>query len=326
MGITEPKMVSDARKTGRSRSIPSEIGIFLLNMLIVMVVTSILITIPSAIAVLTSEELRLAMECFWNFDIEGAMLILDGLEEPWWLTAASLMLCAVEILTAVIYCTCIEKRSITTMGVTRTHIFGEYFSGFFVGAIMFAAVIGFNLLLGGASFEGVSLTAAAVPMIIVMLLGFIIQGAGEEFLFRGYLLVSMARREKMAAAIFWSSFIFGIMHVMNPGISVIAMINLILFGVFAAIYFLKRGNIWGVCAMHSAWNFVQGNVFGLPVSGTNAEGSVFEFSLVKEKAVISGGDFGPEGGLVTTVVLLIAIGVVLCLRNKDLGQTEEAAD
>ena len=131
---------------------------------------------------------------------------------------------------------------------------------------------------------------------------------------RGYFFVSTASCGSVPVAIFVSSGLFAAMHVGNSGVSAIALLNVFLFGVFAAIYFLKRGSIWGVCAIHSIWNFTQANVFGCNVSGLVMNTSIF--STVGNGGAWSGGEFGPEGGLGTTVVLAIAIIIVTSLKNK----------
>ena len=61
----------------------------------------------------------------------------------------------------------------------------------------------------------------------------------------------------------------------------LAFINLTLFGVFASLYFIKRGSIWGIGAFHSIWNLVQGNFWGLSVSGGATECSVFRTTMVE---------------------------------------------
>lgn len=60
-----------------------------------------------------------------------------------------------------------------------------------------------------------------------------------------------------------NSIVFALLHMANTGISLLALLNLFLFGVFMSVYMVRRGNLWGACAIHAVWNFVQGNVFGL---------------------------------------------------------------
>ena len=79
---------------------------------------------------------------------------------------------------------------------------------------------------------------------------------------------------------------------------------------------IRTSNIWGVCAIHSIWNFVQGNVFGCFVSGMNIENSLFVSDANLTRSLTNGGEFGPEGGVAVTLVLVVAIMLVVYLPQK----------
>ena len=163
-------------------------------------------------------------------------------------------------------------------------------------------------------------------MIVIFFIAFILQGMGEEALFRGYLLTTLARRTHIWSAIIISSIMFSLFHIGNASFSIIAFINIFLFGVFASVFMLKRGSIWAVGAIHTVWNFVQGNVFGFNVSGNPKFETVFETAQANHGWVLHGGDFGPEGGLGVTVVLLVAILFALLLPTKKSEYVEVKKD
>ena len=139
-------------------------------------------------------------------------------------------------------------------------------------------------------------------------------------------MVSLARRSNIALAIALSSIAFGCAHLGNPGVNVLPIINICIFGVFEGIYILKRGNIWGACAIHSLWNFIQGNFYGISVSGLGESESVFKMSSVAEKSLINGGSFGLEGGLAVTVVLAISIAALCITKTKESEIAEESEE
>ena len=64
------------------------------------------------------------------------------------------------------------------------------------------------------------------------------------------------------------------------------------------------------------WNFVQGNFYGIPVSGLEMSDSVFTTTINEELELINGGTFGAEGGLATTIVMLLCIGGLLLYMKK----------
>jgi hypothetical protein len=144
-----------------------------------------------------------------------------------------------------------------------------------------------------------------------------VQGMAEEVLCRGYFLSSYARRYPVYAAVIANSLFFASLHLLNPGITPLAFVNLTLFGVLASLYFIRRGSIWGIGAFHSIWNLVQGNFYGIQVSGMPLGNSLFATESVAGKTLANGGSFGMEGSLVCTVVYLAGIIFLLTRKNKE---------
>lgn len=131
--------------------------------------------------------------------------------------------------------------------------------------------------------------------------------AAEEVLIRGWALPVIGARYKPWVGLLVSSLIFSLLHGLNPGLSTIALVNLALFGVFAGLYAIREGSLWGICAIHSVWNWVQG-IFGFRLAEPKRAAALFEFD---ESGAdwLTGGPFGPEGGLAVTIVLMISIGL-----------------
>ena len=87
---------------------------------------------------------------------------------------------------------------------------------------------------------------------------------------------------------------------------------------FASFYMISTGDIWGVCGIHSMWNFMQGNFYGISVSGTGDTESVFRTTANTPHAWLSGGEFGIEGSIFTTLVLTAGIVITfLKIRKND---------
>ena len=99
--------------------------------------------------------------------------------------------------------------------------------------------------------------------------------------------------------------LFAVAHQQALG-SPVALLNLVLFAVLAALWALRQGSLWGVIGFHAAWNWVQGNVAGIAVSGNEAPGGALVRLVPDGPAALSGGAFGAEGSLVVTAVLLTA--------------------
>ncbi len=232
---------------------------------------------------------------------------------PWWLVLVSLIASGALIAGAIIYCKVFEKRKIATLGLRKSNIALEYGVGAVIGLAMYSLTFLIAFLTGAVTFEG---GASFSFPIVLFLIGFIIQGASEEILIRGYLMTSVARDYKVFLAVFFSSAVFSLIHMSNSGVSVLALINIFLFGVFEGIYVLKRGDIWGACAIHSMWNFAQGNIFGSNVSGMASMPSIFNTIATPNMTAANGGAFGLEGGFACTIVIVVAIGALMLIPPK----------
>ena len=227
-----------------------------------------------------------------------------------------------SIIIPILYCKFIEKRSLSSMGIVKKHAIRNYLLGLIIGFIMFSLVVLLNVVFGGMSFSSIT-SKIMIPYIIIYLIAYGIQGMSEEVLCRGYLMNSIGGKHRIGLAIITSSLIFALLHIFNPGITILAFFNLLLFGVFAALYMICFDNIWGVAAIHSIWNFAQGIIYGISVSGIyNAEHSIFLFKNVEEKAIINGGTFGSEGGIAVTIALLLSIvittGIMIYKKKIEL--------
>ncbi|MFQ5577198.1 MAG: CPBP family intramembrane glutamate endopeptidase, partial [Anaerolineae bacterium] len=101
--------------------------------------------------------------------------------------------------------------------------------------------------------------------------------------------------------------------------------NLGLIGLFAARYALREGGVGGVFGFHAVWNWAQGNVFGLAVSGVSSTGGSFITLQENGPAWLTGGAFGPEGGVVVTLLLGLATGALVWLGRRQKKPAEPGA-
>lgn len=210
-----------------------------------------------------------------------------------------------------VWVTAYEKRPVWSLGLSLAGAPGKYLRGLVVGVAMFAVAVLVMALFGYVSIEqdsgSVSQGVVSFGAVLLVYLPWMLQGPGEEVLIRGFLLQSIGTRWGVLAGIIITSLIFAALHSLNPNISPVAVLNLVLVGVFLAVYALQEGSLWGVFAWHSAWNWTQGNLLGFQVSGGDLGGGTL---LDLEEAgpdTFTGGAFGPEGGFVVTIVLAVAI-------------------
>lgn len=210
----------------------------------------------------------------------------------------------------------VEKRSLRTMGFVREHAVSDYLIGMVVAFAMFAACVGICMATGAMVFSGYVLGGRYL-MMALFFVGFIIQGMSEETVCRGFMMTSLGSKGGALVGVLFNSLFFGALHLGNSGVTVLSMVNLVLFGLFMSVLVLKLNSIWMACAIHTVWNFVQGNFFGILVSGTDMGPSVFRFVSVPGMGLWNGGSFGMEGGLATCIVLTVATVITLLIKPRE---------
>ena len=257
-----------------------------------------------------------------NGKIKDIELVLKTLLDPSLMDEPVLILflfsTILGIVVAIYHCVKREKRPVTSMGFRKMGMFKEYGKGLLLGFILISLVVGIEILTGALKITGLgNLSFVSILLIIVFMIGFFIQSAEEEIMLRGYFLTSLSVNNSIPVAIIVSSFGFGLLHIFNDGFGIISLINISLIGVFLALYYIQTNNIWGVAAIHGIWNFAQGNIYGIQVSGMNITRTVFVSKAIEGKELLNGGSFGAEAGIVSTIVyILFIIGILIFMYKK----------
>ena len=120
---------------------------------------------------------------------------------------------------------------------------------------------------------------------------------------RGYLLQTSARQLPGWLAILAPGVLFSAVHFATEEPLPIAGLNILIYALFVSFIALRQGSLWLACGIHTGWNWFQGNVFGLPVSGNAYNTGVFHLGpKASSSPWLGGGAFGPENSLVVTAV------------------------
>ena len=205
-----------------------------------------------------------------------------------------------------------ERNPLSTIGLPFVNVAKRYLSGLLLRIVMMGSVFGLLLLSGRLRITGFGIAPEYIPLFIAYVFMWIPQGATEEIMFRGFMMSRSASRFGIPVAIFFQAVLFAVFHGMNMGFTWLAGVNLVLIALFFGLLAYYSDNIWMTCGAHTCWNFTQGNLFGLQVSGNGSAASLIstEFSA-RGEAYITGGDFGPEGSIFVTIVSLTAIAAVI---------------
>jgi uncharacterized protein len=203
-------------------------------------------------------------------------------------------------------------KSASAIGFNVRRAPRDLLAGFVLGALLFS-LVAFELWLLGyyrvvATHPTWELARAAVVLVA--------DAAIEELLFRGVIFRLVEEWTGTWIALAVSAAIFGLVHASNPGATWFSTLAIALeAGVLLAAAFVVTRNLWFPIALHFAWNFFEGPVFGAQVSG-----HVFIKNAVTARisgpAIMTGGAFGPEAGLAAVVTCLIAAIVLLTIATR----------
>jgi hypothetical protein len=188
-----------------------------------------------------------------------------------------------------------------------------------IGLVSLGIAVAIAMLLGGLSFEP-DLdfdSGAIVKGLLVSLAIFAAAAAFEEALFRGYILQTFTRAGLAWLAIGGTAALFAMVHLGNPDANWVSTTNTALAGVWFGLAYLKTRDLWFPFGMHLMWNWAQGAVFGIEVSGLK---DIAPATLLKEidrgPAWLTGENYGIEGGIACTVAIVVSIALIHFLPVK----------
>lgn len=186
-------------------------------------------------------------------------------------------------------------------------------TGLAVGALAFSAAVGLLVLAGvysvGAG-EGLSRSGTALAVAVV-------SGVCEEVLFRGILFRRLSAVVGSYGALAGSSLFFGFAHLANPGATLQGAAAIALeAGVMLGLAYVATGRLWLPIGLHIAWNYVQGGVFGVAVSGNDVGGSLLVSTPEAGRDALTGGAFGVEASPAAVLVCLVVSAVLLVVVRR----------
>ena len=196
----------------------------------------------------------------------------------------------------------INREPFTSIGLEFSGYKDDFVSGLLLGVGLIVLGLGtlyiFNFL------SVASIQFSLIDQLFYLSL-FAVVSLNEEIAIRGYILQNLSSSFNKYIALVLSSLVFMIMHIGNPNMSAVPLFNLFLAGLLLGVYCIHKNNLWFPIGAHITWNYFQGPVLGFEVSGNDVD-SIFIQSL-NGSELITGGEFGFEGSIILTVLMIIGI-------------------
>lgn len=217
----------------------------------------------------------------------------------------------VSLLTVFLFVKFIDRKKVASLGLQLKNNGNFAATGFFTALFMLGIgtlllVLNKNLVFTNIEFDAGNLYVGLGLMIFV--------AVAEELVFRGYILNTLLSFSNKWLALGISALIFAALHGANPGINPLPMINVFLAGLVLGINYIYTRNLWFGMMLHFAWNFFQGPVLGFNVSGLSLQG-ILDQQLTGSQT-LTGGQFGFEGSLIESVILLLTFASLAWIYEK----------
>lgn len=233
---------------------------------------------------------------------------------------AALLLIPVSFAVYVAWVRFVERRSVRELSLRGA--LGEGTIGLAGGIALFSIVIALLALAGAYHVRGTSGITVIVAPLLVWLAG----AVAEEIAFRGFLFRTIREVGGLWLALAISALFFGLAHAANPGATVFSSVAIAIeAGVLLALAFVLTGRLWLAIGIHTGWNFAEGAIFGVAVSGTSAHPVSVLHGALSGPALLSGGSFGPEASVAAIVVCVLASAALYVLEVKKAPVVEPSA-
>lgn len=212
----------------------------------------------------------------------------------------------------------IDKRPFSDFGLSLSLQWGkDCLAGCAIAAlamgIIFAILFGMDWVV--ITEISSSANQSLIGGLIVVFITMVGVSVWEEAYFRSYLIPNLKEslntsyitsNNATLGAVIISSVLFGLGHSANPSASAISTLNIFIAGLVLAYPYILTGSLALSVGIHLAWNYFQGAVFGLYVSGTALDHSIIHSTVTGPEA-FTGGDFGPEAGAAGLLGLMILV-------------------
>jgi membrane protease YdiL (CAAX protease family) len=221
----------------------------------------------------------------------------------------------------------LSRRPWSELGIRfNAHALVEGLGGALAGTVLFSLAVAGLLAAGAITLQRNPLIS--IPREAVVLLATL--ALLEELFFRGYPLVTLSRAIGPIPALLASSVLFTAAHLYNPNFGPLPALGIFLAGAVMSAAFLRWRSLWLTWSFHAFWNASQSLLYGFPTSGLNMKAldtTPVMVARIKGPTLMTGGGFGPEGGLPVLLLLMLALGGILCWPGgPTLEQIQECLD
>lgn len=211
----------------------------------------------------------------------------------------------------------INKKAFEAIGLAlHPNTLREFGIGCLLGFLMVSGIFILELTSGyiTVAWRGYSLLECTRVLGVSLIL-FAVAAFFEEVLFRGYAFQTLIQWVTFLPSMLLFSLFFAFSHFFNPNITALSLINIALAGIWLSIAYMKTRSLWLPIGLHLSWNFSQTSLYSFPTSGHSLSDQRLLDLVQAGPEWITGGAFGPEGGILASLALILGIWFILKSRH-----------
>jgi len=238
-------------------------------------------------------------------------MIADNL----WMTVSLQFLAA--LISISIFRIYIDRQSVFSLGFAWKGFAQHAYVGLFASFAMLGIGSTILMLLGHLQFLDVEIDPSSIALNLAIML---IVAFSEEMIVRGYMLHNLMKSFDKYLALCISAVVFALLHLGNPNIGIIPVVEIFIGGIMLGINYIYTKNLWFGIFLHFGWNFLQGPILGYQVSGIALQ-PLLQQNL-QGPETLTGGAFGFEGSILAIFLNLTLIGLLVFIYEKRKGAAE----
>lgn len=216
----------------------------------------------------------------------------------------------------------IDHKPFGSIGLSlHPAVLREFGMGCLLGFLMMTGIFVVEYVSGFVKLTWTEFTFLDTTWILIYSALFFAVGAfSEEVLFRGYLFQTLMQGITALPAMILMGGCFALAHLSNPHSTTFALINVGLAAIMLSIAYLKTRSLWLPFGLHLAWNYSQTVLYSFPTSGLQFADMKLLVLNQSGPEWLTGGDFGPEGGMLATIALIASAWYILKSKKIEVPE------
>jgi uncharacterized protein len=226
-----------------------------------------------------------------------------------------------SLLTVYVFRRVFDNRSFISLGFEWKGHQRHAMIGLLLGLVLLGVESLILYFTGHLAWTGVTVDVADLLSGLIIM---ILVAVSEEVVFRGYLLNNLMQSVNKWVALGITALLFASFHAGNPGITLLALLNIFLSGLLLGLNYIYTKNLWFAIVFHFSWNFFLGPVLGYEVSGLPLNSLLQQ--NIEGPGWLTGGEFGLEGSVLDGIFSIIAFVLLMLAYNRNAAHLNANAD